>query len=197
MEKLKLSAMTGKLAGITGINTSSLDNEFCQAMSQRKGNVVCKYCYANRNLSTFRKNCREAWKNNGKTLSSGILDEEHLPKIKTPIVRFNGYGELINKTHLLNIFNICRVNPDVQFTLWTKRFRLVQKYLDQKPDNLILIYSNPYLDKPSILPKGFDKTFNVKTENCTARINCSGACRDCMICYRASNKTVVINERIK
>jgi hypothetical protein len=36
MQKLKLSAMTGKLAGITGINTSSLDNVFCRAMSLKK-----------------------------------------------------------------------------------------------------------------------------------------------------------------
>ena len=36
MQKLKLSVMTGKLSGITGINTSSLDNAFCQSMSQKK-----------------------------------------------------------------------------------------------------------------------------------------------------------------
>jgi hypothetical protein len=198
MHKLKLSTMTGKLSGITGINTSSLDNEYCQAMSQRKDNVICRYCYSNRNLSTFRKICREGWKNNGVILSSGFLEDWQIPRFSPDeIVRFNGYGELINDTHLLNCFKICSTNPNVQFAIWTKRFRMVQKYLDQKPANLILIYSNPYLDKSSVLPKGFDKTFNVKTKKSSARINCSGACLDCKKCYKADNRTTVIYERIK
>lgn len=141
--------------------------------------------------------CRGSWKNNGEILSSGLLEDWQIPRFSPDeIVRFNGYGELINATHLLNIFNICNTNPDVQFALWTKRFRIVQQHLDQKPANLILIHSNPYLDQTSILPRGFDKTFNVKTVS-SSQINCSRSCLKCLICYDPTNKAAVINELLK
>ena len=67
----------------------------------------------------------------------------------------------------------------------------------KKPDNLILIYSNPKLNKPlEKLPKYFDKTFNNVTTD-SQEINCDGKCQECMMCYTLGNKTQTIIEKAK
>jgi hypothetical protein len=189
--------MSGKIAGITAINTSSLDNAFCQAISKKPG-TICGKCYSNRNLSSFRKNCRTSYKTNGEILSSGLLEDWQIPRFSPDeIVRYDGYGELINAIHFLNYCLISAASPKVRFTLWTKRKSLVQRNISHKPSNLILIYSNSYIDKDCKLPAGFNKTFNVKTGKSSARINCSGKCIKCMKCYNPTDQTTVINQRIK
>ena len=61
------------------------------------------------------------------------------------------------------LINIVNKNKHCNFTLWSKRNDIIKKYFDKniKPKNLILIYSNPKLNKPmNKPPKYFDKTFN-------------------------------------
>ena len=85
------------------------------------------------------------------------------------------------------------------FTLWTKRKNIVNKVLGKrrKPKNLILIYSNPHVDKLDVdLPKHFDKVFNNVSKH-TDEVNCSKKCLECMMCYTLGNKTTQIIEVIK
>tara|TARA_R100001163_G_C5009202_1_gene155716 strand:+ start:54 stop:599 length:546 start_codon:yes stop_codon:yes gene_type:complete len=101
--------------------------------------------------------------NNSKLLSNSIIEWDNLPRIFDLYFRFDSHGELINLTNLENYVNIARKNPKTTFVLWSKRFDLIKKFFDnnEKPSNLILIYSNPTLNKPlKKLPKYFDKTFN-------------------------------------
>jgi hypothetical protein len=138
---------------------------------------------------------------NSKLLSGAVLHQQQLPTIMELYFRFQAHGELINMNHLTNIMNICLKNPLTTFVLWTKRNDLIQKYLkdNEKPKNLILIYSNPkkgkIMSKP---PKHFDKTFNnVLEDEFVEQQNCSGQkCKDCLLCYKFNDTTTIV-EKVK
>ena len=207
VEQIKYSVMSGKLEGISSLNTNTTSNKFCQAMAKDKKSI-CGSCYSWSMLTTFRKNCTPRFEVNSRLLSTSIIDPQDYPSPKSLAVRFNSHGELINLTHLENLFNICEFYSKRTFTLWTKRLNIVNKLMQnrKKPKNLILIYSNPHKQKVVkgelshyiSLPSGFDKVFNVITEaDDDASINCHQKCLDCMMCYTLGNKTEQIIERIK
>ena len=195
-----ISKMSGKLEGLLAINTNPLTNDFCQQMSRHPG-FVCSDCYSRRMLSTYRKSCVPPFDRNAQELSSRVLDNKDLPSFKSnEIVRFNSHGELININHLHNIINICNKNSDTRFALWTKRATMVEDM--NKPDNMVLIYSNPLLNDstPTIPYPVFDKIFSVYTkgyiEASGMTINCANKCKECLLCYK-KNDITSITEKLK
>jgi hypothetical protein len=195
MNAVHITQGSGKLAGIISINTPTSTNPFCQAM--QKKDSVCKSCYAQR-YEKLRPNIVEAFKRN-LFLSERELLPQEIPAINKQIARFASYGELINMMHFINLLRIALANPRTIFTLWTKRYRIVQRVLNVlgKPDNLILIYSSPIVGKVSALPKGFDKVFTAFARGSDMTdINCHGSCNTCRLCY-SHNDTTFINEIIK
>lgn len=195
---MKWSVMTGKLKGIPSLNTSPLDNKFCEAMSKKKDSI-CGSCYSISMLTRHRKSCREPWKINGEFLSRKVHPREYLPKPPNALyVRFSSHGELINENHCLNLFKLCTMSPNTTFTLWTKRINIVNKAIKKfgKPDNLILVYSALGLDAEIELPKHFDKVFIVQSKK-DDKTNCFGACMDCLKCYTKTDTTTHIYEEIK
>ena len=214
MDKIKITKHSKghKMEGFKSINTSTMDNPFCQSM-HKKHNTICKYCYAYP-LLKIRKNCRIAYKYNSDILKNKILSYDELPTIRDDVFRFHSFGELYNRTHLVNFLKICAKNPNTLFALWTKKYRLVQNTLDdiRKPNNLLLVYSEPYINKFNIhVPTYFDKVFI-----CMDKLHiwfyrllkplfrlfgikywlCKKSCKDCMMCY-THNKYNVILEKIK
>ena len=161
---LTISNMTGKLEGFKAISTNTLTNEFCQKMyNSKKENIICTKCYSMEMLQGMRKNCAPAWQRNSDALSLGIISQHLLPTILDAFFRFSAHGELINLTHLENLHNITLHNPHCSFALWTKRKDLIRKFYskNEKPSNLILIYSNPKIDAVMHnVPEFFNRTFN-------------------------------------
>ena len=195
MNTIHITQGSGKLAGIQSINTPTTTNPFCQSM--QKTDSVCKSCYAQR-YEKIRPNIVTAFERN-LFLSERELLPLEIPTISDDIARFASYGELINMMHFINLLRIALANPRTVFTLWTKRYRIVQRVLKHmdKPDNLILIYSSPIVGKVSALPKHFNKVFTTFARGTdTTDINCHGACNTCRLCY-SHNDTVNINEIIK
>ena len=88
--------------------------------------------------------------------------------------------------HARNFIRIAQRQPDTIFSLWTKKPALILKALVsmklEKPKNLILIYSNPKVNTTAKLPYMFDKVFNAVTDD-GDEVNCTGKCKDCMLCY--------------
>ena len=158
---LHISKGAFKMECINNLSTNTLSNEYCKDQN-KKQNTICFKCYSFTTLN-FRKTMIPLLENNSKLLSESIIHWDNLPRIFDLYFRFSSHGELINMNHLQNLINICLKNPKTSFTLWSKRFDLIKKFFDknEKPDNLILIYSNPKLNKPlEKLPKYFNKTFN-------------------------------------
>ena len=137
--KVHISVMSGKLKGISAINTNTVTNKFCQKM--QKGNNICKHCYSQAMLTGSRKNCQDSFQRNSDLLSSRGLSNHEIPIINAAWFRFHGHGELINELHFLNLCRIAEANPQTTFALWTKRKDIVWDYCktDVLPDNLILI----------------------------------------------------------
>jgi len=186
-----VSTMTGKLTGIQAINTNTLTNEFCSTM--RDTDAICGACYSAAMLSGSRKNCVPAFEHNSALLSSRELQPAELPAINAAIFRFHGHGELINATHLKNLYAIADKNPATIFALWTKRRDIIRKGA-RRPDNVVLIYSNPSLDRVMQRPPaGFDRVFNNVPAAYTGPANCDGQkCVDCRACYQHGGETVII-----
>lgn len=206
---VKISTMTGKLKGVPSVNTSPLDNSFCERMSKAKGSI-CSKCYSRRMVSGIRKNCRNGWRNNGEILSTRILSDAEIRVLrldeKAPhgIVRFSAHGELINVIHCKNLLQIARAYPELTFALWTKRLDVVHECLHEisKPGNLVIIYSNPAVD--AVIPVTgiqvrypfVDKVFNVISQDSDA-VNCGArSCATCQLCYSKSTTSVII-EKLK
>jgi len=199
---LTISNMTGKLEGFKAINTNTLSNPYCQKMySCGSDDIICTKCYSVEMLETFRKGCIPAWERNSKALSEGIIPPHLLPTFLEAFVRFSGHGELINMTHLENLHNIALHNAHTKFALWTKRKDLINKFYanNDKPENLILIFSNPKID--AVLnnpPKHFDRTFNNVSPDSETAQNCTGQkCKDCLLCYIPNNGVSQIVEAVK
>ena len=198
---LHVSKPDGKLQGIKAIGTNTLNNTFCYKMNNvQDDKIICTKCYSWAMLQGFRKNVAEALQRNTEALSKTVLSYKDLPVIKDDVFRFQHHGELINMKHLKNLVNIARKNPDCTFALWTKRKDMVAKYVATLPSNLILVYSNPRIDKVITKPpKHFHKVFNnVSPDNLISQQNCTGQkCRDCMLCYSKSSGCNVIIEGVK
>lgn len=190
--------MSGKLAGLRAINTNTTSNPYCQKM--QKTDSICSKCYSQNMLSTFRKSCVPEFERNSVTLSK-LIPIDQLPKFPNDrYMRHDGHGELVNSNHFANVCNLAIVNPQTTFTLWTKRTDIVRRHLrnNAKPDNLILIWSNPKIGTIKPVPRLFDKVFNVvQKDQHIDRQNCTGQkCIDCLACYTHKGASVIV-EAIK
>ena len=203
VQTIHISKMSGKLDGLRAISTNTVSNDFCQKMyNSGNGNNICTKCYSNKMLRTYRKNTQAALQRNSDLLSKSVDDAVlKATRIMDAFLRLNAHGELINEQHLSNLVRLAELKPYTSFTLWTKRKNIVRKFFDthDKPDNLILIYSNPrissIMDSP---PEYFDKTFNnVLEHESVDQQNCTGQkCADCLLCYTKNDvKTIV--EKVK
>lgn len=194
MDKVHITTGSGKLEGISSINTSTLSNEYCSKM--RVTDSVCGKCYAAR-YERLRPNISIAFERNA-FLSKRIIDDREIPYINAQEFRFHSYGELINSVHLSNYVLIAEANPRTIFSIWTKRKNLVTRVFNKltKPSNLIVIYSSPRIDRVEMLPRFFDKVFTAFTKGIIDNINCHSKCTECKLCY-THNDTVFINEEIK
>jgi len=107
------------------------------------------------------------------------------------------FMRMINAMHLENICKIAEHNPHCNVALWTKRKDIVSRMFAkrEKPSNLILIWSNPKIDKVVYTPpKHFDRVFNnVSYEHKPDEQNCTGQkCKDCLLCYRHDTTNVIV-----
>ena len=204
MKKYELfSEMSHKLEGMLAINSNPLTNPYCQAMSKNPL-TICHECYSQKMLKGIRRNCIPKFERVGAMMSKSIIPFAEIPVIKDKIARFSAHGELINMTHLHNCVEIAKANPRTTWGLWTKKFWYLNQYWRKGnvlPDNIVLIYSNPYKDTVRELPKGFNKIFNVYSkeyaEKNNIEINCGAKrCLNCKLCY-AKLTSSVINEIIK
>jgi hypothetical protein len=201
-DKVHISIMNGKLEGLKAISSNTITNPYCQKQfTSGNADNICTKCYSNIMLNGYRKNMQSPLQSNSNLLSNSIIPDNQLPIILEAFFRFNAHGELINEIHLQNLMNITLKNPSCNFALWTKQNGLIKKYFDNnpKPNNLILIYSNPKINSiMDKLPKHFDKTFNnVLETDYQDQQNCTGQqCKTCLLCYKHNGISKIV-EKVK
>lgn len=198
---------TGKMEGMLSLSTNMLLNAFCKAHRNTPG-AICQHCYAN-NLLTFRPSMQKPYTFNTYLLKNCILPLEILPVINANIFRFESFGDLDNVNQAINYINICKVNPNTTFALWTKNPIIMKRALKivDKPENLIIIYSSLYINdrtnglKMMKIYPWIDKVFTVYDEETIEskgiEINCGPRhCLSCQRCYSKSTEKF-INEKLK
>lgn len=175
-----------KMEGMQSISTNSLSNKFC--ISSAKKDMICKSCYGNRQLKYYTRIIKPL-QGNSDLLSQTRLEFKDIPVINANIFRFNAFGELINELHFRNLNMIAFSNRDTTFALWSKRFKIVDKYYKKhsRPDNLILIQSSYKVNYEDELQEHFNKVFTVYDRWYASAndvvINCHSKCNTCRLCY--------------
>lgn len=196
---------TGKMSGMQSLSTSCLCNKNCLNRVENV-NLVCSHCYAQRQMKMY-KNLEKCLKKNTEILTTRLLTDEEIPLINAAFFRFESFGDLNNEIQVVNYFRICKRNKHVKFALWTKNPWIIAGTInngENKPRNLQVIYSSPYLDKCDNKLNKYpfiDKIFTVYTkeyikEN-NIEINCGAkSCLSCHKCY-VKSKEIYINEKCK
>lgn len=104
--------------------------------------------------------------------------------------RFFSSGDIPNSRFLQGMCWLARKNPDIKFLCFTKKFKLVNAYLDaghKIPSNLKIVFStwNDFIpENPHNLPTTwvYAKDFNNNNIPKEA-IPCTGHCPDCLACW--------------
>ena len=196
---------TGKMSGMQSLSTSCLCNKNCLNRVENE-NLVCSHCYAQRQMKMY-KNLEKCLKKNTEILTTRLLTDEEIPLINAAFFRFESFGDLNNEIQVVNYFRICKRNKHVKFALWTKNPWIIAETInngENKPRNLQVIYSSPYLDKCDNKLNKYpfiDKIFTVYTKEQikanNIEINCGAkSCLSCHKCY-VKSKEIYINEKCK
>lgn len=203
--------MTGKMLGMCSLSTSPLVNPRCPDRA-KDPESVCNRCFSMAAME-YQKNCAEKFGTNGNVLSNYVIPVNKWPvilKSAYPEVRLEAFGDVINAIHVINYFNLCKRNPKITFTAWTKNvdfYEAAVKMGHEKPDNLILVASSPMLNTEINVENHLiiDKTFTVYTlEYIKANnigsdfINCGArSCKKCGRCYRKADDVENVHEILK
>ena len=112
-----------------------------------------------------------------------VIDAE-LNMIPYKFFRYHSSGDIVNEQYLDLMCKLARKHKATKFLCFTKKYEMVNTYLDthRKPSNLILVLSNWdewKCDNPHNLPTSYVK-FNDETEIPKKAISCSGFCGECV-----------------
>ena len=156
--------MSGKMYGIPSISTSVLDNPICNERRKIKGSI-CEKCFAASTVGRY-SDLEKHLHANFLLMNNGIISWDDLPRFNnTRIVRFESFGDSASVNHVINTFNICRKNPETNFTIWTKNPNFIVQAIRQgheKPSNLIIVLSSMKLNTPeTMIYKFVDMVFRV------------------------------------
>lgn len=207
---LLCSNHSGKMSGMVSVSTSVLENPHCQKRRACAG-TICEKCYAGAQLQRYASQAKKL-KLATEFFTSHVIDYDEIPLLNTLYFRFEAFGDLINSIQVVNYFNIARKNKAMNCALWTKNPWVVSyamsEYGIEKPDNLVILISSPYINKKIDIDKiksvypFIDKVFTVYSneyiDNNCMDINCGAReCFTCLKCYSKINGNVYINERLK
>lgn len=196
---------TGKMSGMVSLSTSPI-NPICLARAKNKTSI-CSHCYSvamNKRYTTFGSKLI----NNAMLLSKEVYRVDDMPKINCLVFRLEAFGDLTNTNQVKNYFNLCIANPLVKFALWTKNPNFIEEVIIEgyeKPQNLTIIYSSPFVNAKATgiceKYKFIDKVFTVYSKDFVKdnniAINCGDKkCLNCLVCY-LNNDIKEINELIK
>jgi len=202
---------TGKMLGTSHISVESGDPETCKRCK------IGKICYATK-YQSFRPVVRESYRKNGIEITSRIYDMYELPIVTNFQCRFDAFGEIYDSERgdiqLTNYVNIAKKNSRVNFVLWSRNYKKIEKYFTEniKPDNFRIIRSSAEVDKPVMhIPNKhiWDGVFNVLSahymDDNNVKANCGTldkygkkhSCVSCPTgCYHTGNEVVVF-EKVK
>lgn len=203
-----------KLEGFLSLNTAPSCNTYCNLMASDKERI-CSQCYG-RYMERRYPRAKKVWTDNFNELTTQALSFADAYNLSEQInnkknlrgFRIHSIGEIYNTLHMENIAMLVSfVDADIPVTMWTKRLTYVKNLYSRLQCNLI--YSNPiintYVPVNTVWTENCDvlHTFNVYSDLLLMQadmahavnyqgydvVECSGNCKDCMICYPSFNSS--------
>lgn len=183
---------SGKIEGVFSLDSTATNCTFCVKMREAAKNnpdIICGYCY------DFEQEKYKRQALNRHTLNMLIMSrvEFSIEELKTlpvyGIVRVNSSGDAANKIYAANMIKFAIAHPDCKIAIWSKNAPACVAACDEygKPENVTLIQSSVFINRPGKLAKYFDHMFTVYND--AAAVNaaiaggaceCNGKkCRDC------------------
>ena len=154
-------------------------------------------CYAKRMIRSYRKNVVRSWKRNTELVRSRRYEE--IIEDITSYIRFKHSGlfrwfvggDIFDRGMLIAMTRIAKQCPETRFLCFTKRFDLLEEYLEQEmdvPENLNIVLSAWKSYQPSeILKKRFPVCYmDDGTSECEVppdALTCNGHCIECQACF--------------
>lgn len=184
---------TGKMAGMASLSTSVIENPICRKRAMVKGSI-CEKCFAAAQMRRYGDTFRDCFKKNTEVLTTQIIPVKEWPLLNYRVFRFESFGDLQNKTQVINYFNFAKRNPETTFALWTKNPEFIAAAIadgHKKPKNMVIIQSSCFINKADTKRYDFiDKVFTVYDKKYIQENNISINCgaRNCLECGRCYSK---------
>ena len=202
--KITISKTNSKLGGfIPSINLPAgltcRDDAPCQkGCYAKKGNWLYK------NVQASLKNNYDAYMENADEYFNHIIKELNNGDITYKFFRWHSSGDIVNLKYLKGIIRVAEACPQTKFLCFTKKFNLVNMYLEFNPnipENLKIVFSawskDFKVNNPHNLPvtyvnfKNADKNPDIPEY----AIPCVGKCYECKACWSLVNgQSVVFNQ---
>lgn len=200
--RVKISQTNTKLSG-------SIPSVNLPAIQTCRHDAPCKkYCYACKGNFTYTK-VRQSLLNN---LACYVNDKKQYFEdvisflnglVSYRYFRWHSSGDIIDEDYLQGMVKVANKCKDVKFLAFTKKFELVNEYLNNNklPNNLKIVFSawdkNFNVPNPHNLPIAY-VNFKKKENNPKIpelAIPCSGKCYECLSCWTLrKGQNVVFNQ---
>ena len=143
---------------------------------------TCSGCYALKGRYRF-PNVKEAMNRRLAKLHDPRWVEAMVTLIdKQPVFRWHDSGDLQSVQHLINIFEVCKLTPQVEHWIPTREAKFLPLNTDSIPKNLIIRLSGHKIDKPAAGFWPWTSTVVTEMKSCPAKEQ-DNQCQDCRACW--------------
>lgn len=181
----KLSRGNSKLGNILNANVPAGVTCAPGAPCKGQGCYALKGTYLYKNVQARYQENLKSFLDKPLTTRSEILDQ--IPENKELYFRWHSSGDIVNERYFIMMVNIAERRPRVKFLAFTKKYDLVNKYIERwgpLPDNLTIVFSHwrgfP-MNNPHNLPvTAVVELSDINTDQFTP---CVGSCKECKKCW--------------
>ena len=151
---------------------------------------TCYKCYAKKGCYVF-SNVQEVLYKRMEATKHPLWVPAMVASIwKTSHMRWHDSGDVQDLKHLAKIFKVARLTPHIQHWMPTRE-AWVKKYLNKKPDNLVIRFSAAMVDgdAPASWPNTSTVVTDIKLATCPAPQQ-DNKCMSCRKCWDPNIKNV-------
>ena len=148
--------------------------------------TVCNGCYALKGFYAAYKSVKAAQYTRLKSITSPLWVRAMAVQISSKKVKFfrwHDAGDIQSVKHLLKIFKVCKLTPEINHWMPTKESQFLKHIpVDRVPKNLVIRISGTNIDGPA--PKFWPWSSTVVTKKATCPAPKQGnKCLDCRKCW--------------
>ena len=146
-------------------------------------NSVCSECYALKNCYMF-KVVQEAQYKRLKAIDHPQWVEAMALLInskKPDVFRWHDSGDVQDFTHLMKIFQVCKLSPAKRHWMPTRE-AWIKDHMHKAPANLVVRFSSPMIDQGPVKSWANTSTVSTKSRSCPAPDN-NNECGSCRACW--------------